>query len=395
MKTANTISLAVLTLLAFGLASSVVGGEPQAESLILFIGDGMGPEIVTVAKIYSEEALGTGLSMVALANTGRSGLATTHSADRLVTDSAAGATALATGVKTGNGIVGMTPDGASLENLLEKAVRQGKAVGVVTTTSVTDATPAAFLSHVRVRGYETDVAAQIVESDASVVMGGGKNYFLPAGDGKRADGRDLIEEARGKGFAVAFDRDGLQAASGGRILGLFAAEDLPYESERRTYEVPSLAEMMTRALQVLTADPDGFVLVVEGGRIDHAEHEHNLPGALAEILAFDAAIGRAMDYQESDSSLVLIVTADHDTGGPGLTAGAEGYPRTSDVSRLVNQDCPFIKWLSEDHVGTMVPLFARGPGEDLFSGIIDNTEVNRRAVMLLQLDGVGAAIKQR
>ena len=395
MKTANTIRLAILALLALGLASSVAGGEPQAESLILFIGDGMGPEIVTVAKIYSEEALETGLSMVALANAGRSGLVTTHSADRLVTDSAAGATALATGVKTGNGVVGMTPDGATLENPFEKAVRQGKAVGVVTTTSVTDATPAAFLSHVRARSYETDIATQIIESGASVVMGGGRNYFLPAGEGKRADGRNLIEAARGEGFTVALDRDGLEAATGGRILGLFAPEDLPYESDRRTYEVPSLAEMMTRALQVLTADPDGFVLVVEGGRIDHAEHENNLPGALAEILAFDAAIGRAMDYQKSDSSLVLVVTADHDTGGPGLTAGQEGYPRTSDVSSLVNQDCPYVKWLSEDHVGTMVPVFAGGPGEDLFSGVIDNTEVNRRVVLLLQLDRVGAATKQR
>jgi alkaline phosphatase len=395
MRTANTIRLAVLALLTFGLASSVTGGEPQAESLILFIGDGMGPEIVTVAKIYSEEALEAGLSMVALANTGAAGLATTHSANLLVTDSAAGGTALATGSKTNNGIVGMSPDGATLENLLEKAVRQGKAVGVVTTTSVTDATPAAFLAHVQARGYETDIASQIIESDASVVMGGGRNYFLPAGEGKRADGRNLIEEARGKGFAVVLDKDGLEAATGSRILGLFATEDLPYESERRTFEVPSLAEMLTRALQVLTADPDGFVLVVEGGRIDHAEHDNDLPRALAEILAFDAAIGRAMDYQGSDSSLVLIVTADHDTGGPGLTAGAQGYPRTSDVAGLVNEDCPFVKWVSEDHVGTMVPVLARGPGEDLFSGILDNTEVNRRAVMLLQLEGVGAATKQR
>jgi len=395
MRATKITCLAVISLLAISLGRPAAAQQPRAESLILFIGDGMGPEIVTIAKMYSEQVLEAELSMVALANTGVTGLVTTHSADRLVTDSAAGATALATGVKTGNGVVGMTIDGARLENLFERAASQGKAVGVVTTTSVTDATPASFLSHVRARGYETDIAAQIIEGKASVVMGGGLNYFLPAGDGKRADGRNLIEEARDKGFAVVLDRDALAAASGDRILGIFAPEDLPYENERRTYEVPSLAEMMTRALRVLTADPDGFVLVVEGGRIDHAEHEHNLPGALAEILAFDAAIGSAMDYQRSDSALVLVVTADHDTGGPGLTAGEAGYPKISDVSGLVNEGSTLVKWLSEDHVGTMVPIFARGPGERLFSGILDNTEVNRRAITLLELEGVGAATEQR
>jgi alkaline phosphatase len=364
---------------------AAVDKQVAARSLILFIGDGMGPEMLSLAKIYSDKVLGTNLNLAALSATGTMGLVTTYSANRLVTDSAAGATAIATGVKTNNGMVGQSPDGEVLVNLLEMAYAAGKSVGVVTTTNVTDATPAAFLAHEAARAKETDIADQIVGTNATVVMGGGRVYFTADG-GKRTDGRDLVADAREKGFDVAFDRDDLAASAGRRLLGLFADEDMPFEGDRIAYETPSLSEMFRKALRMLTDDTDGFVLVVEGGRIDHAEHENNLAAAMGELLAFDAAIGEAMEYQRSDSTLAIIVTADHDTGAPALTDTEKGYPPVESAGSLLDKDYGFLVWLSRNHAGTMVPIIARGPGDEIFAGIRDNTDTNRGMVRLLGLE---------
>jgi alkaline phosphatase len=323
--------------------------------------------------------------MVGLANTGTTGYMTTHSEDRLVTDSAAAGTALATGSKTSNGVVGMSSDGERLKNLFERALEKGKAVGLVTTTSVTDATPASFLAHAPSREMHFEIASQILESDASVVMGGGYWYFLPPKRGRRSDGEDLTERARERGFEVVYDREELERARGERLLGLFASDVLPYEGARRSYETPSLSDMLTKALQVVTKDPDGFLLVVEGGRIDHAEHENKISDALADFFAFDDAIGHAMNYQEGDSTVTILVTADHDCGGPAITATLLGYPSYDDLESLVGENCPFVRWISDNHTGTMVPVFARGPGTDVFSGIQDNTDIHDNIVWLLGL----------
>ncbi|HVP57605.1 MAG TPA: alkaline phosphatase [bacterium] len=358
---------------------------PLAKSLILFIGDGMGPEIVSLAKIYADKTMETGPNLVALSNTGTMGMATTYSANKLVTDSAAGGTALATGTKTNNGMVGVSPDGTDLGNLLEWAAHAGKSVGVITTTSVTDATPACFLTHIAARAREFDIAAQIAESRATVIMGGGLAFFAPPDRGKRTDGVDLVAAARDRGFDVVFDKEGLAAAGGKRLLGLFAAEDLPYQADRIAYETPSLPEMFERALRMLTTDPDGFVLVVEGGEIDHGEHENSLARAMAEFFEFDATIGEAMDYQRSDTTLTIVVTADHDTGAPAITVTKSGYPPTEGAADLLAPDYEYLKWISRDHTGTMVPVVARGPGEEMFTGIRDNTEINQGMVEILGL----------
>ena len=351
---------------------------PAAKSVILFIGDGMGPGILTIATEYSLKVRGIDLNMVTLANSGRAGFVTTYSSNKLVTDSAAGATAISTGTKTDNGMIGVAPDKTQLENLFEMAMARGKSVGVITTTSVTDATPAAFLAHAGSRNEEAGIAGQIAAGGATVVMGGGRKYF------KREDGKDLIEEARGKGFDVVFDKEALRAHQGGRVLGLFADGDLPYEGEKVAYETPSLTEMFDAALRMLTADPDGFVLVVEGGLIDHAEHENLLGAALDELLWMDSTLGHAMDYQRSDSTLTIVVTADHNTGGPAFTSTERGYPPADDMEALIREGT-YLRWLSGNHTSTMVPLFAHGPGEVLFSGIRDNTYINHAIVAILGL----------
>ena len=375
--------------------------DAPARSAIFFIGDGMGPQIVSIVKIYAERSLERDLNMVHVANTGTTGYVTTHSEDRMVTDSAASGTAMATGHKTNNGMVGVAPDGEAVANLFEMAVLAGKSVGVVTTTSVTDATPAAFLAHAVSRQMHFDIAAQIVESDAAVVMGGGWRFFMPPDKGKREDGVDLSEAAGLKdiavveyyprmegglqGFDVALDRDEMMAASGDRLLGLFAGGVLPFERVRNTEKVPSLAEMTVKALEVLSGDPEGFILVVEGGRIDHAEHENSISDAVEDFLAFDDAIGEGMAYQATDSKVTLVVSADHDCGGPAITASGYGYPSYNQVDKIADEGCRFIRWVSGDHTATMVPVFARGPGADRFSGIQSNTELHDDLASMLGL----------
>jgi alkaline phosphatase len=224
-----------------------------------------------------------------------------------------------------------------------------------------------------------------VNSDAAVVMGGGWLYFLPPERGKRPDGDDLTVEAQSNGFEVVYDKESLEDFDGERLLGLFAPDDLPFESARPRGEVPSLSRMMDTALEVLSADPDGFLLVIEGGRIDHAEHDNMISEAIGDFLGFDAAIGRAMEYQDEDPALTIIISADHDCGGPAITAGDYGYPSYEELDSLVREDCAIVGWVSGDHTGTMVPVFARGPGAERFSGIQDNTDMHDNIAWLLGL----------
>jgi alkaline phosphatase len=378
-------SVAAVGVVDVGQVLSEDSGDVSSRSLIFFVGDGMGPEIVSIAKIYSEESLGKELNMVRLANTGTTGYMTTHSQDRLVTDSAASGTAMATGQKTNNGMIGMSPDGQICTNLFEEAVASGRAVGVVTTTSVTDATPASFLAHAISREHHFGIAEQIVEGDATVVMGGGYLFFLPPERGKRWDGRNLAREAEDRGFEVVFTREELEVAGDDRVIGLFARDAMPYERVRDAGDVPSLAEMTAKALEVLETDPDGFFLVVEGGRIDHAEHDNRIADALADLLAFDAAIGLAMEYQEDHESLTIVISADHDCGGPAITGGDYGYPARGDLEHVMSNTCGFVRWVSGHHTGTMVPVFVRGPGAERFSGIQDNTELHDDMALLLGL----------
>jgi alkaline phosphatase len=362
------------------------GTGPRAESIILFIGDGMGIGMLTIGLIYSEMELGRELNMVRLANAGSTGLATTQAADKLVTDSAASGTAIACGRKTNNGRVGTLPEGERAENIFEIAVSHGKSVGVVTSTSVTHATPACFLAHHKYRSYEWDIAQQIVESDAVVVLGGGSKYFLPPERGGGRRGGDLTLVAEEKGFEVVFDRQAVLASEAGRLMGLFGQENTPFERERDAETVPSLAEMTAKAIEILSRNERGFMLMVEGGRIDHAEHENDIDDALMDLLAFDEAIGSAMEFQQANPGVVVIVTADHETGGPAITAaegGYGGYPNIDQYHTLDDEASPIVSWVSGDHTASMVPIFAVGPGHERFSGIIDNTDIFHAMVDIL------------
>jgi alkaline phosphatase len=313
----------------------------------------------------------------------------TQSANKLVTDSAASGTAISCGQKTDNGMVGVLPDTTEIDNIFDIAVRNGIAVGAVTTTSVTHATPACFLAHHKFRTWQWDIAAQIAETEAAVVMGGGFKYFLPPERGGGRRGGDLTEAMAGRGFDVVYDRESLLASDADRILGLFAEENVPYELDRDMETVPSLTEMTAKAIEVLSRDEDGFMLMVEGGRIDHAEHENNIVDALGDLIAFDAVVGYVLEYQQEHPDVTVIVTADHDCGGPAITAmmgGYAGYPDIDQYHALDDENSPVVRWVSGDHTATLVPVFAIGPGEEKFSGIIDNTDIFNYSVEILGLE---------
>lgn len=299
----------------------------QPRSVILMIGDGMGPQQLGLLEAYAHSVpsspyAGTSTAFQRLAEAGTVGLSLHSPADGLVTDSACSATQLALGEPSLNGLIGLDADGVAQTNLRERAVASGWATGIVSDTRLTHATPASFLAHVSSRRRENDIAAQIVASDVDVALSGGRRFFVAEG-GRREDGRDLLAEGAEAGFDVVTDAAGL-AAAGPRVLGLFADGALPNAIQApEAADVPSLADLTEAALARLEDDPDGFFLMVEGGQIDWAAHSNDAGWMLAELQRFDAAVDVALAYAEAHPDTLLVVTADHETGGFGLSPSAK------------------------------------------------------------------------
>jgi len=350
-----------LTVTLAGCATAPAGAVAQplhvrdiepARNVIFFLGDGMGINTLTAARIYAVGEAGE----LTIDTLPESAFVKTYSNDAQVTDSAAAMSAYMTGVKQNNGVISMSGDtravapaadgssrclsgpmsGQAMPTLLELAKANGLAAGIVTTTSVTDATPAATYAHACHRKLQNDIAAMMVPGGAGynhalkggldLVFGGGAQYFRPAqAGGKRSDGRDLLAELQARGYRVATDSRGFAALapSNQPAIALFAQDDLAYDAERDPARQPSLAEMTRKAIALLGQrgtkgkDKDGgFFLMVEGGLIDHALHATRAKRALQETVAFDAALKAAIDeMQKLDPGLkhtLIVATADHD-----------------------------------------------------------------------------------
>jgi alkaline phosphatase len=323
-------------------AGSIDNTGERARNVIFFLGDGMGINTLTATRIYAVGEAGE----LTIDTLPESAFVKTYSNDAQVTDSAASMSAYMTGVKQNNGVISMSGDtravqpaadggsrctnGTAVPTLLELAKARGLATGVVTTTSVTDATPAATYAHACHRKLQNQIAAMMVPggdgynpalgSGVDLVFGGGAQYFRPvAGGGKRLDGRDLLAELQGRGYRVANDAAGFAALapSSQPAIALFAQDDLAYDAERDPSRQPSLAEMTRKAVSLLGQKGDkGFFLMVEGGLIDHALHGTRAKRALQETVAFDAALKAAIDeMQKVDPGLkhtLIVATADHD-----------------------------------------------------------------------------------
>lgn len=287
------------------------------------------------------------------------GLVVPRGTSTRVIDSAASATAYAIGIATVNGAIGVGPDYASHQTVLEAAEEAGMATGLVTTTSITDATPAAFAAHVPDRDDHPEIAEQLASSDIEVLMGDGLGYF----DGSlRPDRRNLVPELAERTALVHSPEElaGIDTDTTEALVGLFGRSSRPALDPVK----PRLHQMAGTALDILSRDDDGFFLLVESEGSDEAAHSNVPLGSLAEIMAdLDEAIQVALEYRERNPETLLIVTADHETGGAALhTRSGENHS---------------LEYTTGGHTASMVPLFAVGPGADAFAGVRDGDEVGR------------------
>lgn len=363
-----------------------VSGE-RPKNLILFIGDGMGPTQLTTARIAAVGPNGR-LWMDRMPVTG---IVLTHSANSLVTDSAASATALACGSKTNNNMIGQDPNGPLL-SILELARQRGLRTGLVVTKNITDATPAAFAAHVRHRNMESTIARQLVGSRMNLLFGGGKAYFIPRAskDSKRLDQRDLIQQARQAGYLYVEDLAGLDHQSPDLVLGLFSMGAMTTRPPE-----PSLSEMTEAAIRLLDrpSEPNdmGFFLMIEGSQIDTACHDNDLEGMVRQLLLFDMAVKTGLEFAIRDGSTLVLVTADHETGGLHIVPPPARSQRTGSDQDEVRADRLYVQWASKAHTGSPVILFAYGPGAMRFTGLMDNTDLPKR---VCQLFGLGQLPQQ-
>ncbi|MGJ7916878.1 alkaline phosphatase [Massilia sp. LXY-6] len=423
----------------------------QAKNIIFFLGDGMGPTTITAARIYKVKEEGL-LNFERLDRTAR---IKTYSANAMVTDSAPSMGAYMTGVKINNDVISLkdanplapakdangnpTVDRCGANNgtapmtMMELAKARGKSVGAITTTELTHATPASTFAHVCNRNTVYTIAQQIVPGGAGynerlkdgvdVLMGGGRPHFTPfdarTNPKGRADGRNLLAELASRGYFVAATRaDMMSALPNRKFVGVYADSHLDYASVRKPTQ-PTLAEMTGKSIELLSKNPNGFFLMVEGGKIDHALHDSNAKNALEEVVDFDNAIQAALDrMRQLDPGLehtLIVVTADHDhtmvmngypkrgnpilgivrdyaTGEPARDADGKTYttlvygggpnrPDTRlDVDDARAQALDYrqeaaVRLSGEGHGGGDVKLYAAGAGSAPFKGTIENTRV--------------------
>ncbi len=374
-KTSFLVVLAILiALLPIGFSVPMLQTSVAAPplSIILMVGDGMGSNQTHLARLV-EYGNTANLSMEELPE---HLTVTTYSNNNLITDSAAAATALATGSKTNNGMLAMAPNGTILETILEFVESKNMTSGIVVTSEVQHATPAAFMTHVSSRSNYPEITRQIVEeSGVEVLMGGGRSYFTI----------EQLDVMKSRGFALVENRTSLLSVTDGKLLGLFADGHLPYEMDRNLSSVPSLAEMTDKALDIIDDTDNGFFLMVEGSRIDHAGHANDAVRMALEAIAFDDAVKRASDYVSANPNAMLIVTADHETGGFSIissslsdtlpeNAPSEEERRNLRIARAQNVS---VSWSTGYHTATNVPCYVLRPDKFRFQDetIIDNTDI--------------------
>ena len=334
MKYLTGLRVPSVTLLRFALAAvaacavalagcaSVPGSEGRVQTpknIIIMFADGAAPTQWDFGR-YSSKVLRQRpfVSTEHVFREGSVGLLVTGSNDAYVTDSAAAASAMATGVKVANGVVSIAPDGRSLPTVMEAAKAQGKRIGLVTTATIYDATPAAFSVHAKSRDDSQALVDQYLALEPDVLMGGGAEYFLPEGvsRGRRKDGRDIIAAFRARGYEVVRNTAQLHAAAGAKLLGLFADEFMAFEIDRDPANEPTTAEMAAVALNALSKNgPNGFVLLVENENVDTAGHANDAAPLMRALWAFDDAVKVALEFQRNSPDTLVIVTGDHETGG--------------------------------------------------------------------------------
>lgn len=360
--------------------------DEKVKNVIFCIGDGMGLSQTAFTRIQELGPDGI-LNMETMPVVG---ITRTHSLDSLATDSPAAGTALATGVKTDNGMIGMTPDGTKYQTILEAARDAGLRTGLAVNVQITDSTPAAFGgAHVKSKCEEAEIAEQLLANKFNVLLGSRKEFFIPktTHGSKRKDNRNLIAEAKEAGYEYVETTEQLESATKPYLLGLFEHKLLTSEQP-----VPSLAEMTRKAIQILTtnngdssAESAGFLLLVEGHQIDWACHQNDADKLVRQTLLFDEAVKVALDFAEADGQTLVVVTADHETGG--LTIRTKTYGGKAQAL--------YPAWSHDNHTGTPVPIYAYGPGANIFAGVYDNTAVPKKFAELLGITSFPKVLSEK
>lgn len=321
-------------------------------AVILMIGDGMGLTQLSAAMFSSNTPL-------AIESFPVIGFHKPYSTSDLITDSAAGATAFACGVKTYNGAIGIDQDSIPRPTLLEEAEEKGLATGLIATSTLVHATPAAFAAHQRMRVFYEDIALDMLGQDIDLLVGGGKRYF----DRRKRDDRDLLAEMQRKGYLVKDYFSGRLSdvrPDTARNFAFFTADNQPLPVNQGRNYLTYAARMGCQFLQ--KRSDKGFFLMIEGSQIDWANHANEGRLSIQETLDFDRAIAEALSFAKKRGNTLVIVTADHESGGMAIQPKSkQGRIKTA--------------FTTNGHTGAMVPVYAFGPGADVFSGIYENTDI--------------------
>ena len=343
---------------------SVFNYPPLAEkpkNIILLIGDGMGLTQVSAA-IYNSKATHA-LELFPIV-----GFHKPYAVNNLITDSAAGATAFACGVKTYKNAIGMDRDTLPVTSILEIAEEKGLATGLVATSSIVHATPAAFIAHQPMRTDYEEIAADFLETEIDLFIGGGKKYF----DRRSIDKRNLYQELQKKGYYVNnyFNADlpTLSQIQTFKNFAYFTSDSKPISSTQGREYLPPATKLACNFLE--KHDEDGFFLMIEGSQIDWFGHSNESTELLNELRDFEKAIRIALNFAKRNGETLVIVTADHETGGLGINEGSK-------LKKLK------LKFTTNGHTGTMVPVFAFGPKAELFSGIYENYTIQHKMLEAL------------
>ncbi len=346
--------------------TQAAAAKQNVKNVILMIGDGMG--VGHVSSLIIEH----GYAPINMERAHAVGLVRTNSANNRVTDSAASGTAYSTGHKTNNSYVGLDTAAVKLENIVEKAERAGMGTGIVVTCYLQHATPATFYGHVKSRYQLEELSEQFASSGVDVAMGSGYDYFT-----KRKDGRNLLEEMSQSGYRVVNDIDDLNDVTSGRCLVIYdyGKNAMPMISAGRGDYLPRATE---KSLEILgNTFKKGFFLMVEGSQIDFAAHDNNAKKIYEEMDDFDRAVGEAFDYADSHPGTLVVVLADHETGGLSIASKKTDFTKSESGIDY--------RFGSTSHTGTLVPMFAYGAGAENFSRVMDNTEVSQTIQRLLGL----------
>lgn len=341
----------------------IVPKEVLAKNVILMIGDGMGLGQITAGMYANGNRLNLERFPVV-------GLQKTYAYDNLITDSAASATAIACGVKTYNSAIGVDKDTLAVKSILEEAEEQGLRTGLIATSTIVHATPAAFVSHQPFRSLYEYIAKDLLESNIDLFMGGGLKFF----NTQRTDEEDLIPKFQSKGYTVLTVTDGdidrLDIGTAQK-LAYFTANDAPIPERMGRDYLPNASLVGAKFLDRFKKQ--GFFLMIEGSQIDWGGHANNTEYITSEVIDFDKAVGKVLDFAKRDKETLVIVTADHETGGFAIN------PKST-IDSLVGA------FTSTNHSGTMVPVFAYGPKAELFTGIYENTAIHEKMRIALGFD---------